>query len=194
MWSLRRPTDSQLLEFIKREKELPFSYQHVGSTTGGEVPTGFVFDSNRVELGRGEQVFGNACGALKSWKHFDTGWTRIVPGNTPIQTDQTIGLVIRALGIWWWNSARIVYVIDEPKRFAFAYGTLPGHVERGEEQFAIEMGDDGTVSYTIRAFSRPRILAARIANPLARMLQRQFVRDSKRAMRIAVGCEDAAAC
>jgi uncharacterized protein (UPF0548 family) len=186
MWSLRRPTDSQLREFIARESELPFSYPIVGGTQRGEVPTGFSSDSNRVELGRGEEIFQKACDALRSWKHFDTGWSRIVPGNAPVRTGQTVGLVIRALGIWWWNSARIVYTIDEPKRFAFAYGTLPGHVERGEEQFAVEMSDDGTAWYTIRAFSRPRILGARLANPLARMLQRQFVRDSKRAMQIVV--------
>jgi uncharacterized protein (UPF0548 family) len=32
---------------------------------------------------------------------------------------------------------RIVYVIDEPDRRGFAYGTLPGHPERGEEAFII---------------------------------------------------------
>jgi len=34
-------------------------------------------------------------------------------------------------GVWFLNAARIVYVIDEPRRFSFAYGTLPGHAERG---------------------------------------------------------------
>src|SRR5262249_39112184 len=164
--SLRRPTDSQLREFIARESLLPFSYPNAGSTIFGEVPTGFVSDSNRVELGRGDEVFRKACVALAKWRHFDTGWTRIVPSSAPIESGQAIGLVIRAMGVWWWNSARIVYTIDEPNRFAFAYGTLPGHVERGEEQFAVEMTDGGAVWYTIRAFSRPRILAARLANPL----------------------------
>jgi uncharacterized protein (UPF0548 family) len=194
MWSVRRPTESKLREFIARESALPFSYPNVGGTQRGEVPAGFASDLNRVELGRGEEIFQRACDSLKAWKHFETGWTRIVPEGAPVQTGQTIGLVIRALGVWWWNSARIVYTIDEPKRFAFAYGTLPGHVERGEEQFAVEISNDGTVWYTIRAFSRPRILAARMANPLARMLQRQFVRDSKWAMRVAVGGEIGAAC
>src|SRR5690349_11068708 len=32
---------------------------------------------------------------------------------------------------------RVVYVIDEPDRRGFAYGTLPGHAESGEELFAV---------------------------------------------------------
>ncbi len=32
---------------------------------------------------------------------------------------------------------RVVYVIDEPDRRGFAYGTLPGHPESGEELFAV---------------------------------------------------------
>jgi uncharacterized protein (UPF0548 family) len=28
---------------------------------------------------------------------------------------------------------RVVYVLDEPERRGFAYGTLPGHPESGEE-------------------------------------------------------------
>ena len=111
------------------------------------------------------------------------------PPTLPISAGTTVALLIRALGIWWWNSARIVYTVDEQHptpRFGFAYGTLPAHVERGEEQFLVEMDAAGEVWYSIRSFSRPRMLAARIAYPIARRLQRQFVRDSFAAMAAAV--------
>ena len=32
---------------------------------------------------------------------------------------------------------RVVYVVDEPDRRGFAYGTLPGHAESGEELFMV---------------------------------------------------------
>ncbi|WBU38937.1 DUF1990 family protein [Homoserinibacter sp. YIM 151385] len=51
--------------------------------------------------------------------------------------------------------ARVVYVVDEPDRKGFAYGTLPGHAEEGEEAFLVSRGGDGSVWVTIRAFSRP---------------------------------------
>jgi uncharacterized protein (UPF0548 family) len=51
--------------------------------------------------------------------------------------------------------ARVVYVINEKKRRGFAYGTLAGHPERGEESFIVELSDDGSVWLEVRAFSRP---------------------------------------
>jgi uncharacterized protein (UPF0548 family) len=69
-------------------------------------------------------------------------------------------------------ACRIVYVEDEPHRFAFAYGTLPTHPESGEERFeVVRNGDD--VSFVVTAFSRPRQLLARIGKPIARAMQRR---------------------
>ena len=83
------------------------------------------------------------------------------------------------------NACRVAYTIDEHepvRRFGFAYGTLPAHVEQGEELFSIEQWADGTVWYRIQAFSRPRFWPVRMAQPIARLLQRKFVRDSQAAM------------
>jgi uncharacterized protein (UPF0548 family) len=73
-------------------------------------------------------------------------------------------------------------VIDEKNRFGFAYGTLPGHAECGEEIFMVERHEDDSVHYVIKAFSRPRLWLARLGYPIARAQQRKFVRDSKAAM------------
>jgi len=80
-----------------------------------------------------------------------------------------------------------VYLIEEDdgvvRRCGFAYGTLPGHAESGEERFTVEQRrDDGSVSYDLYAFSRPNNLLTRAGYPLARRLQRRFARDSLRAM------------
>ena len=40
---------------------------------------------------------------------------------------------------------RVVYVIDEPNRKGFAYGTLDGHPESGEESWIVDQTDDGSV-------------------------------------------------
>jgi len=94
-----------------------------------------------------------------------------------------------ALGLWWLNACRIIYLLDEQaplRRFGFAYGTLLSHVEQGEERFTVELHPDGTVWYDLRAFSRPRYWPVRVAEPLARKLQRRFVRDSQASMIAAV--------
>jgi uncharacterized protein (UPF0548 family) len=190
MWSLRKPTDAQLAAFLAEQANAAFCYLDVGATAEGRRPPKFDYDCNRVLVGKGEEVFGRACDALRKWRQFPESWTRIIPAAAPLQAGTTVVLIVRALGFWWWNSARIVYTIDETgsaRRFGFAYGTLPAHVERGEERFTIEMSADGAVWYIIRAFSRPRMLAARIGYPIARRLQRKFVRDSKAAMLAAAG-------
>ena len=65
----------------------------------------------------------------------------------------------------------VVYVIDEEDRRGFAYGTLPGHPESGEEAFIVQIADDEEVTATIKAFSRPASLLARIGGPVTRRVQ-----------------------
>ena len=62
-------------------------------------------------------------------------------------------------------------MINEPNRVGFAYGTLPGHPETGEERFTIERNQAGGVSMRIRAFSKPATLLARASGPVGRAAQ-----------------------
>ena len=66
---------------------------------------------------------------------------------------------------------RVVYVVDEPRRRGFAYGTLPGHPETGEEAFVVELQEGDEVTFTITAFSRPASRLARAAGPVGRRIQ-----------------------
>ena len=107
--------------------------------------------------------------------------------NAPIRAGSVVAVVIRHFGFWSLNCCRIIYVLDEEegsvRRFGFAYGTLPEHAESGEEQFLIEWDRDSErVEYSILSFSRPGSIATYLAYPLARRLQKKFVRDSLAAM------------
>jgi uncharacterized protein (UPF0548 family) len=68
--------------------------------------------------------------------------------------------------------ARVVYVVDEPRRRGFAYGTLPGHPESGEESFVVELRPDETVVFTVTAYSKPGSLLTRVAGPVNHVFQR----------------------
>lgn len=190
MLSLSRPTEAILDLILKSESNRNFTYSCVGATANDQRPIGFDLDENRVIIGHGDKVFEAACIALRRWQQFPPNWARIYPNCAPLAVNQPIIVVIRNLGIWWINSARIVDVVDQcvpPRRFGFAYGTLPAHVECGEERFMIEMVADGTVSYALRAVSRPRMLLTRLGYPIVRRLQKRFVRASQAAMRAAAG-------
>jgi uncharacterized protein (UPF0548 family) len=77
---------------------------------------------------------------------------------------------------------RVVYVIDEPQRKGFAYGTLPGHPERGEEAFVVERRPDDSVWLVIRAFSRPSSGFYWLGYPALRIMQAYFTRRYERAL------------
>jgi uncharacterized protein (UPF0548 family) len=186
MMRLTRPGLDEVTAHLASQRGPPCSYADVGATRDDRAPAGFAHDHNRQLLGRGAEVFGRARQAIRDWKMFPAPLAYIEPLPIPIDVGAQAGVVIRAVGLWWLNAARIVYVLDEPRRFGFAYGTLPGHVERGEERFSVEWLEDDTVWYDVRAFSQPRYWPVRAARPLARVLQRRFVRLSKAAMLAAV--------
>lgn len=51
---------------------------------------------------------------------------------------------------------RVVYTIAEADVCGFAYGTLPGHPESGEEAFVLRRAAGGALDFTVSAFSRRR--------------------------------------
>ena len=56
---------------------------------------------------------------------FHTGWVDVWPSDTPIQKGEIVAVMGRAIGLWWLNACRIVYVVDETgpvSKFGFAYG------------------------------------------------------------------------
>ena len=175
--------------FLAAQAKLPFTYEAVGATAV-TPPAGYVVDRTRIKLGEGEAMFQSAIAALRRWEQFRLGWVDAWPSETPIQTGEVVAVMGRAIGVWWLNACRVVYVVDEAgplSKFGFAYGTLPGHVESGEERFLIEWdrSDDG-VWYDIVAFSRPNQFSARLGYPVVRRLQKRFGRDSAASMLRAV--------
>lgn len=189
---LRPPSEEGLLRFLEAARRAPFSYPERGATRA-DAPPGYDHDHNRVRLGAGRETFERARAALHGWAMFPP-WTRVV-SVAPIAEGETVAILFHLLGVWWLNACRIVYVQEEPgplRCSGFAYGTLGCHVERGEERFRVEWLADDSVWYDIRAFSRPAFLGARLARPVARALQRRFVRDSQAAMRASVSSPRAA--
>ena len=190
MFSITRPTEAQINQFIIGQSVTTFSYPHVGATRG-ELPAGYIVDHNRVQLGQGREVFSPAKAALRQWQMFQIPWLKLCWPNAPIAVGTTVVVSIHALGLWSLNPCRIIYTIDDTgptDRFGFAYGTLPSHAERGEERFSVEWHHaDNTVWYDLLAFSTPNQLFSKIAFPYVRRLQKRFAVDSKRAMQQAVG-------
>ncbi len=185
MFLLRQPSPDLILRFIDSQKNRAFSYSQTGATQAEPpdgFPEGFTVDHNRIRLGEGKRTYERAVAALRSWKQFELGWVAVVPSDLPVDEGTTVAVQARTFGVWSLSACRIVYVIDEENRFGFAYGTLPDHVECGEERFTVEWQADDSVWYDILAFSRPRHPLAKLGKPLVRRWQKQFVRESLQVM------------
>lgn len=172
--------------------EAPYSYAEVGSTRGA-LPSGYNVDRYSGVVGEGWPGFEAAKAAIRSWTPFRLSWMRVVAQGEP-RPGCLVAVVARVVGLWWTNVSRVVYVIDEPGRFGFAYGTLPCHAERGEERFLVELDPvTGAVTYSVLAFSRPRHVLAKLGYPLSRAAQRRFGAETVGAMRNEVSTLRAAA-
>jgi uncharacterized protein (UPF0548 family) len=151
------------------------TYAEIGATKGA-LPPGYDHMRRRENVGRGEAAFAAAAEIVLTWG-IQRGAGFHVEASSP---RVSVGAVVRpSVGVGPLRIAapcRVVYVVDEPRRKGFAYGTLPGHPERGEEAFVVSLLEDGAVELEIVAFSRPATLWARAGGPMNRVVQK-FVTD-----------------
>jgi len=186
MFLLNRPTEAQIDKFLDTCKADSFSYDEVGATRSSP-PAGYNIDHNRVILGYGEDIFQLAKVAVREWKMFDVPDLQLFFPDTPIEPGRDVAPLAHHLGFYSLNSCRIVYVIDEPNAYGFAYGTLTEHAEIGEERFSVEFHpDSGEVWYNIFAFSRPGHILVKLGYPYSRYKQRRFAVGSMAAVQRAV--------
>ncbi len=193
MFRLQRPTADEIERFLAAQENVPFSYQHVGATWG-RLPRSYAVDHRRQYLGQGAETFAIAKEAIRRWRMYPRDVVQLAPHAPPIEVGQVVAPQVRLAGVWAITACRIVYVVDEHDaaagvtRFGFAYGTLAGHPEAGEERFLVEHRQaDDTVWYDLLAFSRPAHVLSLLVYPWVRVMQKRFGRRSAAAMAEEVG-------
>lgn len=183
-----RPRSSTLAAMLAAAERVGFTYDHLGSsiTDGSEselsrarvdaVNAGRVFRQVEVLLGSDAESFDSARTSLRHWACHRGINAAIYPELAPINEGQTVLVCLPAGPGMIVVPNRIVTVVDEANRFGFAYGTLEGHQERGEESFIVEQQSDGSVLGRIAVDSCPGSLITRAAGPAAVLLQRVAIR------------------
>ncbi|MEO5875724.1 MAG: DUF1990 domain-containing protein [Streptosporangiaceae bacterium] len=152
---------------------MDFTYPEVGATRTGVLPAGYTHLDVRMLLGNGPEVFRRAAESLMTFQmhraipvKITTSAPRAVEGAT---VTVTLAGLVRA-------PCRIIWTRDEARTAAWAYGTLRGHPEIGEESFVVEHRDDDTVWLVVTAFARAGNRLARLATPLIPLMQRLYAR------------------
>jgi uncharacterized protein (UPF0548 family) len=158
-------------EAAARLRRQPATYPDVGATRS-RLPAGYRHLSYGRPVGHGAEQFERAAAALLGWQMHDRAGLRPVTS-----TDRAAEGEVAVLHFGWRRLAipvpvRVVYLVAARRRRGFAYGTLPGHPETGEEAFVLEHRPDDSVVFTITAFSNPARWFARMGGPVTRLVQR----------------------
>jgi uncharacterized protein (UPF0548 family) len=160
---------------------MSFTYDEVGATRrDGYCPPGFHRLHVRSRIGEGEGVFRRAAEAVCTWEmHRALGVGLSASAERAgegVDVTVTLAGVIKA-------PCRVVWTVEEPRRAGWAYGTLAGHPECGEEAFVVDRTGDGTVWLTVSAFSRAAKWYARAGGPATRGLQHAYARRCGKVLR-----------
>ncbi|GAB2607352.1 hypothetical protein Aab01nite_02790 [Paractinoplanes abujensis] len=147
---------------------MSLTYAEVGATRDEPMPAGYGHVERDELIGHGRAAFDRAVDSLLDWRMHRAAGFRIVRGGQ--RAAEGADIVLRFFGMT--VPCRVVYVVDEPDRRGFGYGTLPGHPERGEEAFLVVLTAGDEVRFRIRAFSRPATALARLGGPITRLGQR----------------------
>ena len=140
----------------------------------GDAPPGYNPLNRFVTLTRRD--FDVVARDLFEWRMHSRAGLQVQPSEIPLRQG-TVVLMRWGLGALSVKiPSRVLAVIDEPRRKGFTYGTLPGHPEAGEERFTLEQLEDGTISFTISAYSRPASTLAKLGGPISRAAQNFMTR------------------
>lgn len=147
---------------------LSLTYSDVGATAGA-LPAGYLHTRESAPIGSGRARFEEAGAAVLAWG-MQRGAGFKVQSSTPtaeVGTD-----VIVTLGVLP-APCRVIYVLDDPDRRGFAYGTLAGHPESGEELFSVRYDPQSDTVYAeVLAFSRAATWLSKLGGPVTRVIQR----------------------
>jgi uncharacterized protein (UPF0548 family) len=179
-----RPSASESMErLVELYRGLAPTYTEIGATLAGQTPPGLRSARGETQLGHGSATFSHAVAGLQRWAAHRHGGVDVFPPEVPIRTGETVIVTVGPPFLALVAPCRIVGVLDAPGKWGFAYGTLPGHPEQGEESFVVTMAADGSVRFAITSLSRPGDPLVRLAGPLARGIQACATKGYLRSLR-----------
>lgn len=164
-----------------RLRAAPLTYTEVGSTLT-KLPAGFHHLDQTFPIGHGRAAFDAAADELMRWGVQRGAGLRVSASSPQVEVG-----AVAVVRLGWGPVAvgapvRVVQVVDQIDRRGFAYGTLPGHPECGEELFVVAIDPDDHVTLQIIAFSRPGSLLSRCLGPVGGWIQAAVTRRYGRAL------------
>ena len=157
---------------------LPLSYTEVGATAG-PLPAGYHHIERSAVIGRGRHRFEEAADTGMRWGMLRGAGLRVEATTEVAAVGSDVVVHLGPVQA----PCRVVYLVDEPDQRGFAYGTLRGHAETGEERFVVRY-DPATdeVHADVTAFSRHATWWSRLGSPVTSVAQQVITRRYLRAL------------
>jgi uncharacterized protein (UPF0548 family) len=177
----RRPRTAWQAEDVDLQalEKLPLTYPEVGATASGELPTGYGHLHAETQIGSGQERFEQAADSVMHWGMQRGAGLRVRASSDVAEVSAVVLVRMGFLPA----PCRVVYVVDEPDMRGFAYGTLPGHPESGEERFVVRRDPTTSAVFAeVSAFSRPATWWSRAGGPLVSVAQRIIAKRYLRAV------------
>ncbi len=166
-------------------RDAPLTYAEVGATRASEMPAGYLHGEWTQVVGSGRQVFERVAAAVLDWTPQRSVGLRVRATGSPGEVGTVVVLTAGLPRLGYDIPCRVVWASTTGNERGFAYGTLPGHPESGEECFTVRLTEGGDVVVAIRVFSRLATPAARAVPPVARFVQglatRRYLSSLRRA-------------
>jgi uncharacterized protein (UPF0548 family) len=154
------------------------TYTEIGATQGGPLPAGYRHLRVRHLLSPGSRPdhLARVGDALLRWQvHAAAGIElrydadEAAPG---VRVASRLGVGPVRLH----EPCEVVWVERTTDRVGFGYGTVAGHLFRGEEAFTVERDAAGDLWFVVTAYSVPDLWWVRAVGPLTVVLQRAYLR------------------
>lgn len=150
----------------------PLTYAAVGAARTGPTPPGFRSARRSAVVGSGRDAFERASAAVFDWRAQRGAGLRVRATGPASEIGTVVVLTAGLRRLGYDIPCRVVWARTDGDERGFAYGTLPGHPESGEECFLVRLTPEGDVVYEIRVFFRLASPLARLAGPVSLLLQR----------------------
>lgn len=163
-----RRSPGRLLTTLIRAERSELTYDHVGSTLEDRPPARVSRHTTSTDL---DGSLDDAARTLRRWAPHEGIAALILPHLAPLVVGTTVLVVVSWGPFEVLAPDRIVATVDDEHRFGFAYGTLSGHPERGEELFLAEQVGPDRLRLSITIDAGPGTPIAHVASPLVHQLQ-----------------------
>ncbi|QIG40411.1 DUF1990 domain-containing protein [Microbacterium sp. 4R-513] len=150
---------------------LAVTYSEVGATAG-ELPGGYHHLRRERVVGHGSEEFARAADDLLTGAVQRRAGATVWLSEVPLREGTHVRMRLRVGPLLFNIPCVVVWTERTATSCGFAYGTLPGHPERGEERFEVQLTPAGDVIFRIVAFSAPGRWFTRLGGPVARLVQR----------------------